>query len=82
MRAWPIRGPPKNPNHLTEKPADPTRARLTDEACVFALLTLDAKQRAETYQFDFDARGNPRRNRVPRGPTVIVTQDKVGDLVT
>lgn len=55
--------------------------RLTDLGCIFALLTLPYTIRKSILRYDFDARENPRRERVPRGQTVVVTQNNVQFLL-
>ncbi|KAJ5347731.1 hypothetical protein MYU51_009717 [Penicillium brevicompactum] len=84
MRQWTLRDAPERAGLLTpERWVDgkitwnASRTRLTDAGCVFALLMLSPKERASQLPFDFDRRGDIRRTRVPKPPTVVAVQNNV-----
>jgi hypothetical protein len=51
----------------------PVNVRLTDRAVVFAYLTLSKTYRTQNLRYDFDSRGEIRKDRVPVGPTIRLT---------
>lgn len=64
MNHWPVRGAPDRPGEITLARLhdgkvlwEPTRARLTDEAAIFALLMLPPLKRAEIFTYDFRREG-------------------------
>ncbi|KAJ5362883.1 hypothetical protein N7541_003727 [Penicillium brevicompactum] len=84
VRSWPIRDAPKDPGIITADRWrnntvfwDPQRARLTDAGCVFAILTLSAEERSTIFPYDFNTDGDIRIHRVPKSPTVVITQNNI-----
>ncbi|CAI7637742.1 unnamed protein product [Penicillium bialowiezense] len=89
MNNWPIRHAPEKPGQITPERCwsgnkvswHPTQSRLTDEACIFALLMLPAAERTKLFPYDFDESGNPHPTRVPKPPTVVAIQNNIPFLL-
>lgn len=60
---------------------EPGRVQLTDAGVVYALLSIGATKRGLLFPFDFNKKGDIRLGRVPRGQTVLVTQNNVNFLL-
>lgn len=68
MANWRLRAAPENPGWITadrwvdeedDVIIDWTSSRLTDAAVIFIILTMDYKERARIFIWDFDAKGEP-----------------------
>ncbi|CAI7584686.1 unnamed protein product [Penicillium bialowiezense] len=88
MESWKLRDIPASPHDSSNwNPDSPSRwqpkhCRLTDRACIYALLTLPPKYRGKFLSFDFNSNGEVRAARVPCPPTVFATQNGVRTFIT
>ncbi|CAI7616964.1 unnamed protein product [Penicillium glandicola] len=89
LHDWKIMNPPPdhtsmearvgmNIGQLTWKPK---RVRLSDAGVIYALLTLPGDYRIRYLPYDFDDRGDVRKERVPKAPTVAFYQNNQRTLV-
>ncbi|KAJ6188066.1 hypothetical protein N7519_002974 [Penicillium mononematosum] len=56
--------------NINQRKWNPKNVRLSDAGVIYALLTLPADYRIRYLAYDFDSRGDVRKERVPKAPTV------------
>ncbi|KAI3140438.1 hypothetical protein CBS147326_2139 [Penicillium roqueforti] len=88
LRTWKTTNPPDRKSIKAEVGVDinqckwnPKNVRLLDAGVIYALLTLPADYRIQHLAYDFDDRGDVRKERVPKSPTVVFYQDNQRTLV-
>ncbi|KGO56405.1 hypothetical protein PEX1_009010 [Penicillium expansum] len=89
LRGWKIMNPPEHTTiegqvavNINHRNWNPKNVRLSDAGVIYALLTLPADYRIRYLTYDFDNRGDVRKERVPRAPTVAFYQNNQRTLVT
>ncbi|KAJ6152266.1 hypothetical protein N7497_006585 [Penicillium chrysogenum] len=88
LRTWKVMKPPDRASIEAELDANinqhrwnPKNVRLSDAGVIYALLTLPAEYRIRYLADDFDSRGDVRKERVPKAPTVAFYQNNQRTLV-
>ncbi|CRL17402.1 unnamed protein product [Penicillium camemberti] len=89
LRHWKIMNPPDCTSVEAQVTVDinqckwsPKNVRLSDAGVIYALLTLPADYRIQYLTYDFDQRGDVRKERVPKAPTVAFYQNNQRTLAT
>ncbi|KAJ5616525.1 hypothetical protein N7537_001639 [Penicillium hordei] len=89
LRHWKIMNPPDRTSVETQVAVDivqrkwsPKNVRLSDAGVIYSLLTLSADYRIRYLTYDFDQRGDIRKDRVPKAPTVAFYQNNQRTLAT
>ncbi|KAJ5486816.1 hypothetical protein N7530_001116 [Penicillium desertorum] len=88
LRTWKIINPPDRTSieadldaNINQRKWNPKNVRLSDAGVIYALLTLPAEYRIRYLAYDFDSRGDVRKERAPKAPTVALYQNSQRTLV-
>ncbi|CAG8252294.1 unnamed protein product [Penicillium nalgiovense] len=67
--------------NISQRKWNPKNVRLSDAGVIYALLALPADYRIRYLAYDFDSRGDVRKERVPKTPTVAFYQNNQRTLI-
>ncbi|OQE29099.1 hypothetical protein PENFLA_c004G09379 [Penicillium flavigenum] len=88
LRTWKIMNPPDRTSieaeldaNINQQKWNPKNVRLSDAGVIYALLTLPVDYRIQYLAYDFDSRGDVRKGRVPKAPTLAFAQNNQRTLV-